>query len=224
MVLFDLDHTLFDFEESKRLALTEVLARVDRTDVGEVRAMLSAVEAPLWAALEAGELGLDTLNELRWSGVADAAGLPGDPTVLAAAYLDGLSRNGRLLEGARKLLDALTPQHRLGLITNGYGQVQRPRLVNFDLGRYFESVTISGEIGIAKPDPRFFDAAMAELGEPDRATVLVVGDSLSSDMAGAIGYGLSSCWYNPASKPNTSGKSPDYEVTALSDVLAIATG
>lgn len=224
VVLFDLDHTLFDFELSKKLSLIELFGSIGRSDVDELKALLTSIEAPLWRGLEAGELGLDTLNELRWKGVVESAGLDADSSDLAARYLDGLGRNGGLLGGARELLDALHGHCRMGLITNGYGEVQRPRLEQFDLARYFEAVVISAEIDVAKPDAAFFDVAMAEMAQPAPADVLVVGDSLTSDMAGGVGYGLPTCWYNPHGKDVPAEMGLDHVATELSQVAEIVLG
>ena len=102
--------------------------------------------------------------------------------------------------------------------------MQRPRLVNFDLGHFFDAIVISGELGISKPDPRFFDDAMRQLGDPDRTDVLVVGDSLTSDIAGAVASGIDSCWYNPTGKSTPDVSPPTYVVRELADIVAVAGG
>ncbi len=224
VVLFDLDHTLFDFEASKKLAFAEVLEAHDHDSNDDVVAQFAEVEKPLWAGLESGDLTLDTLNYARWSGLVDAAGIAADPASLAAGYLAGLGRHGGLFPGAREVLDALHRRCTLGLITNGYAEVQRARLDNFDLGRYFDVMVISSEIGVAKPDPRFFDSAMSQLqGRSDlvKEQILVIGDSLTSDMAGAVGYGLPACWYNPHGAPRPDHLDIDHTVTTLHETLDI---
>ncbi len=198
IVLFDFDHTLFDFEASKLVAFREVLAAEGYDNAAEYLDHFRAVERPLWARLEQGDLTLDTLNDERFARLVEATGLDADPSRMASGYLHWLGRSGGLLPGARALLEELQSTHTLGLVSNGYSEVMRARLPNFDLEHYFDVVIVSSEVGAAKPDPQFLDAAFAELGQPDRATVLLVGDSLTSDMAAAHNYGLSSCWYNPA--------------------------
>lgn len=221
-ILFDLDHTLFDFEASKVEAFAEVMAIEGHENHDELRSILSTVERPLWHQLERGELNIDDLNRLRFDQLNEAAQLGADVDRMATNYLDGLGRSGGLLPGARDLLTALAPHCTLGLITNGYGEVQRPRMVNFDIGHLFDAVVISGELGISKPDPRFFDEAMRQLDHPDRSEVLVVGDSLTSDIAGATASDLDSCWYNPASKPVPDVGAPTHVVAKLADVIAVA--
>lgn len=221
-ILFDLDHTLFDFEASKVEAFAEVMAIEGHSNHDELRAVLSDVERPLWQQLERGELNIDDLNRLRFERLNETAALGTDVDRMATNYLDGLGRSGGLLPGAREVLTALHQHCTLGLITNGYGEVQRPRMVNFDLGHYFDAVVISGEIGISKPDPRFFDEAFRQLGEPMRSDVLVVGDSLTSDIAGAVASGIDSCWFNPTDKPSPAVNAPTYIVRNLADVIAVA--
>jgi HAD superfamily hydrolase (TIGR01509 family) len=140
--------------------------------------------------------------------------------------LQWLGTAGGLVEGARELLDDLHGDVRLGLITNGYSEVQRPRLTHFDLSHYFEAVVVSSEIGHAKPSAAFFDHAFTALGSPDPATVLVVGDSLSSDIAGGRNAGTVTCWFNPAGKPvpTDSVHAVDHVVATLADVGHLVRG
>lgn len=203
VVFFDLDHTLFDFEASKRAAFEHALNESGITEWEPLLPVLSSVERPLWHALEAGELTLSTLNNDRFGGLVEHADLDVDPAPLAASYLKWLGRSGGLLDGARELLDDLASTHTLAMLSNGYSSVQRARLANFELGQYFESVTISDEIGWAKPDKRFFDHALEQAGNPPRDSILMVGDNLRSDITGASAAGLATCWYNPDGAPVT---------------------
>lgn len=206
VVLFDLDHTLSDFETTKKAAFPEVIQAhgidPDAFDTPLVETF-AAVEKPLWAGIESGEVTLETLNERRWSGLVEAAQLDADPASMGAHYLDALGRLGRLFPGAIDLLDQLAPHCMLGLITNGYAEVQRPRLANFELEEFFDVLVISSELGAAKPHSLFFDDALRQVRETDGhadrplTDILVVGDSLTSDMTGAVNYGLPACWYNP---------------------------
>ncbi|MEZ5341113.1 MAG: hypothetical protein R2706_06595 [Acidimicrobiales bacterium] len=109
--LFDLDHTLFDFEASKRAALAAALGEAGITDWEPLLPILSAVERPLWHALENGTTTLDTLNDNRFAGLVTEANLDVDPVPLAASYLAWLGRSGGLLDGARELLESLAETH-----------------------------------------------------------------------------------------------------------------
>ena len=185
VVLFDLDNTLSDFSWSEREALPGVLEQFGIDCSGEAAgrylATFKQLAAPLWHQLEQGELTLDTLNDERFRLLIEATGIDVDPALLAPAYLGWLSRSGGLLPGARELLDELHGEVRLGVVTNGYWAVQRPRLANFDLEKYFEAVVISSEIGHAKPSVDFFAVAFELLGDPDPRSVLVVAWSVTPE-------------------------------------------
>lgn len=224
VVLFDLDNTLSDFTSAQAAALPALLADHGVTDGHEFLPTFTRLAAPLWGQLEAGELTLETLNGERFRLFVEHTGLDLDPAVLAPQYLAWLGRSGALWPGATDLLDQLHGQVVMGLVTNGYSEVQRPRLDKFELGHYFASVTVSSEIGHAKPSRAFFDVALGALGNPDPSTVLVVGDSLSSDIAGGEAAGCATCWFNPngqpAPEPSTSPRI-DHVATSLDDVATI---
>lgn len=223
VVLFDLDNTLSDFDSAQRAALPALLAEHGIEDGARHLADFKRLAAPLWRQLEAGELTLETLNDLRFGRLVEHTDIDIDPAVLAPRYLEWLSRSGDLWPGALELLDRLHGRVPMGLVTNGYSEVQRPRLERFGLTDYFSSITVSSEIGHAKPSSAFFDVALAAHDRPDPATVLVVGDSLTSDIAGGAASGCATCWFNPtgAPDPDTNGPRVDHVATTLADVAAI---
>ena len=133
-----------------------------------------------------------------------------------------MGANGNLYPGAIDVLESLTEVASLALVTNGIGEVQRARLARLDLERYFDAVVISGEVGVAKPGPEIYDLVFKELGEPDKASTLMIGDSLSSDMAGGINYGIGTCWYAAHSDAETPAD-VDHRITSLDELLPIVT-
>jgi len=143
------------------------------------------------------------------------------PAAFSTIYLRHLARASHLIEGAREIVPALQAKYRLALITNGLRDVQRPRLAGSAIGDCFAEVIISEEVGAAKPDPAIFDAAFERLGRPPRTNVLVIGDSLSSDIAGARGYGLDTCWYNPTGTARPADATSTYEIHHLSELARL---
>ncbi len=222
VVLFDSDHTLFDFDGSKAISFARVVESAGGTDPAALLPVFSDVERPLWAALERGELNHLELNYARWAGLLDAAGLDADPAACADSYLDSLGRTGGLFPDARPLLDALHGKVRLALVTNGISRVMHTRLDHFEWAQYFETVVVSSELGVAKPSAAFFDAAFEGLDQPDRSRTIIVGDSLTSDMAGGRGYGITTCWFNPQQAPQPEGI--DHMVHTLPEVAAVVLG
>ena len=106
----------------------------------------------------------------------------------------------------------------LAIITNGLSAVQRPRFAASSIGHLFDPVIISDELDVAKPDPAIFDAAFERMGGPAKEEVLLVGDSLSSDMRGGVDYGVDTCWYNPRGTPRPSGMSITHQIGELGEL------
>jgi len=74
----------------------------------------------------------------------------------------------------------------------------------------------------AKPHAAYFNAVFQRMGHPARASVLVVGDGLTSDIQGGLGYGLDCCWFNPRDLPADSRYPPTYTILHLAEVFRIA--
>ena len=99
--------------------------------------------------------------------------------------------------------------------------MQRSRFARSRLGKYFEQLFISEEIGFSKPATDYFDHVFAALGQPPKEKVLVIGDSLSSDMPGGIRYGLDTCWFNVRGKTKPEDLPITYEIKDLRELLDI---
>jgi 2-haloacid dehalogenase len=149
----------------------------------------------------------------------NAAGAKAD--AFSARYLQNLAEASDLMVGAENIIRALKARYRLALITNGLKDVQRPRLARSAIAGYFEVVAISEEIGAAKPDPRYFDAVFALMGQPGREACLVIGDSLTSDIQGGLNYGLDTCWFNPVGKAGSPPLPVTYEIKQLEELLPL---
>ncbi|MDQ0272124.1 YjjG family noncanonical pyrimidine nucleotidase [Cytobacillus purgationiresistens] len=131
-----------------------------------------------------------------------------------------MSKETHLVQGAVELCENLAGC-RLAIITNGFTDVQTSRIASSPLSKTFEHIIISEEAGIQKPDKGIFDYAFSKLQITDKAKVLIVGDSLTSDIKGGINYGIDTCWFNPHLKVNNTEIKPKYEVHALTDLMKI---
>lgn len=222
-LLLDLDHTLLDSDTSERLAFEHALAGAGVADPGRYLPAYDAINRALWARVERGELHAMQVRVLRFAQLIATTGIDASPDALADAYASGLGVHGELYPGVREVLDALDaePSVSLALITNGLSEVQRVRIERLGLGRYFDAIAISSEVGTAKPAPAIFDFALAGLGAPARATALMVGDSLTSDIQGGRNAGIATCWYNPHRRPCDQDGLVDHEIAALDALLAI---
>jgi 2-haloacid dehalogenase len=124
------------------------------------------------------------------------------------------------------LLDAdgtLFDYDRSEIVTNGLAEVQRPRLAASAIGPHIAGIVISEEVGSAKPDGGIFRAAFEAMEGPSKRDVLMVGDSLTSDIAGGRDFGIDTCWFNRAALPRSCDVEPTFEVARLHELLEIVT-
>lgn len=196
-VLLDADNTLFDYDRAESEALEEILAEAAPA-VPRPRAMdaYRSINARYWRQFEAGEVDAAQLQSGRWRDLFSTLGVAGDPARAAAGYVGALSRRGHLLPGAADAVRAISRKARLCLVTNGLSMVQRGRLARSGLAGFFSAVVISEEIGTAKPDPRFFAAAVDSLRLAP-AELLCVGDNPVADVGGARTAGIDAWWFSP---------------------------
>jgi putative hydrolase of the HAD superfamily len=144
---------------------------------------------------------------------------PADGTAVAEAF-DRLRdpTNVEPLPGARSVLDTLAEDYRLGLVTNGPRSAQEPKLAGAGLADVFDAIVFAGADTAPKPDPEPFERLVAELGvEPARA--VMVGDSLSADVAGAQAVGMRTVYRSGDAAGPESSVVPDYRIRSLPDLL-----
>lgn len=221
---FDADGTLFDYHRAEGRALAQALQTFGLPFDDGVLKTYRHINQELWNALERGEITPPVLQLRRFEQLLEAIHGSGSPAELSALYLEHLAVCGELMEGAYEMLEALHVTHRIAIITNGLKAVQRSRLAHAHIEKFLDAVIISDEIGVAKPHRGFFDVAMAQTGFPTRESVLVIGDSLTSDMRGGVDYGLDTCWFNPTNIPRPENLAITYEIEALKQVLEICKG
>jgi len=220
-VLFDADNTLLDFARSERAALCDALAQMGVAADDGMVAAYSAINDAMWKKLERGEITKSTLREARFGEFCARYGLDLDVGALADRYVDSLATQCFLMDGALAVCTALARHCRLYVITNGMARVQHGRFDSSPLYPLFEGAFISDEIGHEKPSTAFFDAVKRGIPDFDPATTLVVGDSLTSDIAGGIASGLDTCWYDRHGKGAPHDMAITYTVHRLEELIPL---
>ena len=198
-VLFDLDETLFDFKSDERAALKSTLLSLGIKTDDAVLSLYSRINLEQWKRLEKREITRDQVKFNRYKLFFEALGVNSDPNLANELYEGKLSEQGRLLPGAKQTLEWLYGSFRLFIVSNGTEQVQRGRLKNTGIDIFFEKAFFSEQIGFEKPDIRFFDACFSSIPEYHRKSTVIVGDSLSSDIAGGRMAGITTLWINSGS-------------------------
>jgi len=218
-VLFDADGTLFDYDAAEEAALVASFARIGWTFLPEHSEIYRTINGKMWLELEEGTTTQQRLRVERFEKLFGAIGVNDDPVAFSNDYTATLATQTGLIDGADATVAALAAGARLMLITNGLAEVQRPRFAASSIRGHFEGLVISEEVGAAKPDPRIFDSAFARMRHPKKSEVLIVGDSLTSDIKGGNDYGIDTCWFNPSGCAVQNGVEPTYEIRRIDELL-----
>lgn len=199
-LLIDADDTLLDFHKAEAAAIKAVCDRFGIDYCEEVRRTYSQINDSLWKQFEKGLVTRDIIKLRRFKQFAEYTGSSAPAQQMSDCYIEALSRQGALLEGAEELCRRLSEKYDLYIITNGLAPVQNGRLKRCGLLPFFKDIFISEEVGGQKPDKTFFDAVLARLDEKDKGRICIIGDSMSSDILGGINSGIDTCFYDPAGK------------------------
>ncbi|PEJ33577.1 noncanonical pyrimidine nucleotidase, YjjG family [Peribacillus butanolivorans] len=221
VILFDVDDTLLDFSISEKRALHRAFLEFGLpTGVKDYEASYQEISKVLWRELEQGLTNLSELGVERFKRLFLKHELEIHAEVFSGVYLGYLSKEIHLIQGAMEVCENLA-DCRLAIITNGFTDVQTSRIGGSPLSNTFEHIIISQEAGFQKPAKGIFDYAFSKLQITDKAKVLIVGDSLTSDIQGGIDYGIDTCWFNPHQKENNLGIKPTYEICKLIDLMQV---
>jgi len=221
-LFFDADGTLFDFSEAENRAFYQMTAKLGFEATHEHLQTYKACNEACWKAFERFEITQETLKVKRFEDFFAAEALGLDPALACRTYQGYLSQQGILYKESRPLLEELIERgYTLYLASNGIAEVQRGRIEQSQTGRYFKDIFISEEIGSQKPDAQFFSVMLERTGlKAKKSECLMIGDSLTSDIQGALSYGLDTLWLNMEGvhKNNTTAK-PTYEMHSLPEML-----
>jgi YjjG family noncanonical pyrimidine nucleotidase len=220
-VLFDADHTLFDFDKASEESLAQVLGARGVIWEQSMYSDYKRINMQCWLEHEQGKMDRDTLVYERFNRYFQFANLDLDPVATQQEYFYRLGSLPYLMPGAAEVMTFLQGRVQLGYVTNGMVEVQRPRLEMIGWDRKFDLIVIAGEIGHSKPHTAYFQYVHDKIGKPDFADVLVVGDSLSADIEGAASFGFHTCWYNPKAETCHLKQGPDYTISHLSALKEI---
>ena len=223
VILWDIDGTLLSFKLAERAAIR---ACFEKFGLGELTddmlAKYSAINASYWKRLELGELTKQQVLRGRFEEFFAAYGL--DTSCVDdfnAEYQVRLGETVVFNDNGKELVQRLRGKVKQYAVTNGTLVAQRGKLKNSGLDQLLDDVFISDVVGVEKPGKGFFDAVFAAIGDYELDEVLIVGDSLTSDIQGGNNAGILCGWYNPGGKPVPEGLRIDYDIRDLSAVEII---
>lgn len=220
-ILLDADDTLFDFHEAERQAISRLIELIGADVTDENIRLYSAINDDWWRRFEKKEVTMPELSAGRFTDFTAALGLSGfDGAELSSSYRRFLGECSVMLDGAYDVLRILSARYKLFIITNGFADVQHSRLARSGIEAFLSGVFISEEIGFSKPSREYFDYVLAHIDTDDKSSILVVGDSLRSDILGGISYGLDTCWLNRRGI-DCGDLRPTYTIASIAQLLDI---
>lgn len=205
-LFFDLDHTLWDFETNSRLALRAGHAELHLAQHGveDVDAWIASYEKAndwCWGQFREGKMDKATLRSKRFHMAFEGLGLDVEETLAAKLgehYISVSPYQTALIDGTLDVLDTLLARgHRMVVLTNGFEEVQHIKVQHSGLERYFTEVLTSDALGVKKPHPEAFSTAASMAGLAMDAGIVMIGDSLESDVLGAQNVGWDAVHFNP---------------------------
>ncbi len=218
-ILFDADDTVFDFRECERLAFIASLKAFGVENGEEIHPIYHDINDALWKKLELGLVTRDIIKTERFAELIRVTGVLEESRTkdLAHEYMEQLACQNILYPYSLDTCAKLAEKYDLYFITNGLTYTQNKRLFPSPVIKYFKKVYISEEMGCAKPSREFFDIVIGDIGDTDLSDYLVVGDSLTSDIKGAVNYGIDSCYV--ARGRDTENCPATYTVDTIADLV-----
>lgn len=197
-ILIDLDDTLLDFQKSEDVAIRTTIKTLGIEPTEDVVSAYKEINLKYWKMFERKEIEREALLIARFKEFCELLNITNkDFSLLNETYFHYLSSSPFEIDGAEEFLKKLSKKYDIYVITNGVKRVQTIRLSLVNITKYFKKVYISEEIGYQKPSVEFFDFVLNDLNIKNKEEILIIGDSLSSDIQGGINSGIDTMWYNP---------------------------
>lgn len=226
-LFFDIDNTLLSFDGYVKQSMQTGFEKYGLKKYEPYMfGVFTRENNALWRALERGEISFEQIKACRWNNIFAALGIEFDGAEFETYFRSELNKSAIPVEGAKDTLEYLSGRCVLCAASNGPFEQQINRLALGGLHRYFDFFFISEEMGASKPSKEYFDICMARLndGRPEEILpeeCMMVGDSLTSDMAGGIGAGMKTCFFDPSWGKPPDDIRPDHVINALCELKKI---
>ena len=224
-VFFDLDRTLWDFDAAAEVAFERIYEKYNLKGLGipsahEFHKVYHPLNERLWELYRENKITKDELNRTRFLKPLEHYGIHDIALAdhLSEDYVYWSPRIVRLVPGTMELLDYLKPKYHLHLITNGFQEVQHTKLSGSGMEPYFETLTVSEEVGVKKPNPEIFRYALQKAGATAEES-LMIGDEMAVDIDGARAAGMDQILFNPSGQPVEGERT--FEVSNLKEIMKI---
>ena len=221
-ILYDVDGTLLDFETQEEVALSYCFKKYNLGELSEEKLELyKRINLGYWEMFEKNLITKEKLVVKRCEDYLEALGVKLNAEEVNDTYFSKLGDTIVFKDNSYELVKSLKGKIKQYVVTNGAIRVQKTKLAKSGFDKLMDDVFISDEVGYQKPRKEFFDAIKNRLGDIANDEILIVGDSLTSDMKLADNCNLISCFYNPKKKDYKVDFKIDYEISDLNEVKKI---
>lgn len=228
-IFIDIDNTLLDFDAFVKEAMREGFEKfgLGAYEEGMFHTFLR-INTEVWQEIEQGRMCYEEMLQTRWNRIFAALGIRFDGARFEDYFKDYLFSSAIPVDGAAELLARLKDRYILCAASNGPYAQQINRLRRGGMLNCFARIFISEQVGASKPSAKFFSHCLNELNALQQARgeqplqpseIIMIGDSLTSDIAGAAGMGMQTCYFDRNRTGNTRGLAADHVVHALKDIL-----
>lgn len=228
ILLWDIDGTLMDFKQAEALSLSRCLRDVGVKAEESMLQDYSRINLSYWKRLEKGELTKEQVLLGRFVEFLGKYEICVDAHEFLNAYEENLSHAWFIQDDSLELCKELKNRgYKQYVVTNGWIDVQKTKLHESGFDVIMDGAFISDDVGVPKPKKEFFEACFKEIfgtAQPnpeDLKHVLIIGDSLTSDIQGGINAGIDTCWYRNPGEENPDNIPVTYEITNLHQILDI---
>ena len=218
IVLLDLDNTIIDFNECARHSIMNIFGKLGFEYTENVFDTFITENVKIWKRLELGEIDKPFLRANRWNIILGKLGIDYDGTIIEEQFENGVAQGAYPVEYAYELLEYLYKKYDIYIVSNGFRYVQESRIKIGKYDKYFKDLFLSEDIGIQKPDTRFFDYCYEKIGCPPKEDMVLIGDSLSADIKGGNAYNIDTIWFNKNNDELSGNTKPTYTVNHLKEI------
>ncbi len=221
-IFWDVDNTLLDFDYSCHASLRQCFRTIGKEITDEMIKRYTQINNAYWKRLENGEVTKEQLLHGRFADFFTEYGLTDiDVEKFRKEYQRNLGNIYSFKDDSLTICKSLQTKYKQYVVTNGVSETQRSKLNLSGFAEVMNGIFISEEIGSPKPSVDFFTYCLEHIEEKDKSKILLVGDSLTSDIQGANAIGIKSCWYNPQELDQANEYHIDYEITDLHQIYEV---
>ena len=217
--LFDADGTLYDYDMAEANALKTMFDNCGFNYPENIRTLYREINTQVWKSYEQGEISKEALQTLRFTRLFGNIGVSYDEKDFNQRYLAELGKGAFLIDGALEICQKINScGKKIFIVTNGILATQESRIKHSLIKDYISDFFVSEFVGFQKPDIRYFDYVFSHIPQIEKDKILIIGDSLTADIAGGSNAGIDSCWFNEKRSVNCTGITPTYEISSLDEL------